>query len=332
MQKKIWSFVNTIILMMLIILMILLGLKIYDNVVIHNNSMSFNNADNDPSYNDNPYNNQEDNIDEDHNDIVRSTVKKNPHRDHKNNNPSGTIYPLQASSSHRLRNVGVMPGTPIAIVTSRDSSSVSYERCTVSFSLPGKSGYPWGITAGHCGNIGDKVYTVPKNNEWSSSHFLGTIRYKSKINSSNGDGDWAAIRLSTKAKTPLSHNNVPMQLNTKNVKEGSSVCKAGSRTGYSCGMQGDKNVKAILSGMEEDTQTSGYLDEIKKICALPGDSGSPVFSDFGIVGVLSSTGASEKDSETGICSSPSSAYYVPIDQVVEQIQDNVPDIIFKKTK
>lgn len=326
MGKKIWSFLNTVTLMILIVLIIVLGMKIYENIDIMNNAVNNNTITTSQEPDNIP------DIDNDKNeDIVKSTEKNNSSTSYNNHrNDSGKIYSLRKASSTQLDNVGVMPGTPIAIVTSRDSSSVSYERCTISFSLPGKGGYPWGITAGHCGNVGDKVYTVPQNDEWSSSYFLGTIRYKSEINSENGNGDWAAIRLYDKAIMPQSNNNIPMRLNTNNVPEGTSVCKNGSRTGYSCGIQGEKNVKAILSGTDDSDKTSGYLDEVKKICALPGDSGSPVFSDSGIIGVLSSTGASTEDSESGICTSPSSAYYVPMGKVITQIKEKVPDIIFKR--
>ncbi len=329
MGKKILGFVNTVSLIVLIILIIVLGLKISENINIKNNIISSDTTTT-TSQEPEPIPNIQDDNDY-NNDIIKSTEKNDYDNSYSNRrNDSGKIYSLREASSSQLDNVGVMPGTPIAIVTSRNSSSVSYERCTIAFSLPGKGGYPWAITAGHCGEVGEKVYTMPTSNEWSDSYFLGTIRYKSEINSENGNGDWAAIRLYDKAAMPKHSNNIPMKLNTNNVSEGTSVCKNGSRTGYSCGIQGEKNVKAILSGTDGTEKTSGYLDEVKKICALPGDSGSPVFSDSGIIGVLSSTGASAEDSKSGVCTSPSSAYYVPIGQVVAQIKSKVPDIIFKK--
>ena len=326
MGNKIWGIINTITLIILIVLIAALGMKISENINIESNIIKDNNATSpEPSSITSITSENNDN------DIIRTTKKKDSSDNNASNRgDTGKIYSLRQASSTQIDNVGVMPGTPIAIVTSRDASTVSYERCTIAFSLPGKGGYPWGITAGHCGNVGDKVYTIPVNNEWSSSYFLGTIRYKSEINSENGDGDWAAIRLYDKAPIPQYNNNIPMRLNTNNVAEGTSVCKNGSRTGYSCGIQGDKNVKAILSGTDGSDQTTGYLDEVKKICALPGDSGSPVFSDSGIIGVLSSTGASSEDSKSGVCTAPSSAYYVPIGQVIKQIKEKVPDIIFKR--
>lgn len=241
-----------------------------------------------------------------------------------------TKYLLRKASSRKIDNVGLMPGTNINIVKSRQGGRIDYQRCTVAFSLPGKGGYPWAITAGHCGEVGDKVYSLPDNRDWNKAKFLGTLRYVSEANYENGKGDWGAIRLYPDALRPPSPQGIPMVLFNTVIPEGTSVCKSGARTGYSCGLQGYKGVKAMLKDDDNSGITSNKVDEITKICVLPGDSGGPVFSESGIIGVMASTSATSYDGESNICTAPASAYYVPINDVIEQIKHAVPDIMFKK--
>lgn len=240
---------------------------------------------------------------------------------------SATIDLMPAQGNGRVGRVGLMPGTPIAVVKSRQDNIVKFDACTIAFSLPGKTEHPWAITAGHCGKEGDKVYSMPKEGgTFSETTFLGTIRKVSISNYSSGTGDWSAIRLATRAMQPPHPDMVPLKLSLGKPESGTKLCKVGTTTGYNCGRKEREGVIAGLSNIGGSGDSiSAKLDEVK-LCALPGDSGSPVFSKRGIVGVVSSTSADKQDMESGSCRTNTSAFYVPIDEVIAQVGRSVPDV------
>ena len=65
-------------------------------------------------------------------------------------------------------------------------------------------------------------------------------------------------------------------------------------------------------------------------CALPGDSGGPVFNRNGIVGIISSTGASLDAISKGKCDREAGAFYVPISDILDQIRQKNLKIIIPK--
>lgn len=236
-------------------------------------------------------------------------------------------YELPQPSDGVVGNTGLLPGTDIAVVSSRTEREIHYDSCTVAFSLPGKQGMPWAFTAGHCGKVGQKVYSIPKDGDFRKSVFLGTIRRVSMSDYDKGTGDWAAIRLSPKAELPKKETKITLKLDTRERKSGIKLCKSGATTGFNCGEKNLSGVRAQLGDYKNpDKFFTGKMDEVK-LCALPGDSGSPVFDRQGIVGILSSTSASQEDVNKGQCSASNMAYYVPIRDVIEQIHKEVPDAV-----
>ena len=237
-------------------------------------------------------------------------------------NSSNIAIPV--SKGEKIGQTGLNPGTVITVVQSKKGNTVNFDTCTIAFSLRGKSGYPWAITAGHCGKEGSKVYTYPTGNTFSTAYFLGTVRYVSKTDKENGD--WGAIRLNPQAKLPSSPDNMPNHLKMSGAKMGDNLCKFGATTGYNCGPKNHEDVEAILTLKNQNTQEVKAIVDGVNLCALPGDSGSPIFDNNGIVGILSSSSASDKEVEEGKCGTSSSAYYSPIGDVVSQIKANVKDI------
>lgn len=245
----------------------------------------------------------------------------------------GEVYPLAKNTSSRIGRFGLLPATPVAIVKQRTASKVKFDTCTVAFSLPGKGRgkNPWAITAGHCGKVGQKVYTLPTGSTFNSAVFVGTVRAVSEPDSSRGTSDWSAIRLNPKAKMPNHRTKIPMQLDTYPRKQDERLCKNGNTTGFNCGAKGKDNVSTELKSVDKTTGAlKTYHASMSQVhlCALPGDSGSPIFDHDGIVGVLSSTSASKKEVASGKCKTTSLAYYTPIGEVVEQIRKKVPSIVF----
>lgn len=222
-------------------------------------------------------------------------------------------------------NKGLLPGTRVAVVSGRSEREISYDLCTVAFSLPGKGGKPWAITAGHCGQPGQKVYSVPDDGIFDHAEFLGTIRATSAANYDSQAGDWAGIRLSPKAHLPKKDTKITPLLDTRERKDGARLCKVGATTGFNCGSKEYSDVKAAISDVGDDSHAYGMFDAVK-LCALPGDSGGPIFDRGGIVGVLSATTAGVDSQDTLQCEADSMAYYTPMDRVLEQVFRTIDDV------
>lgn len=238
----------------------------------------------------------------------------------------GTTYPLPKPVSPRIGSYGLLPATGISVVHERDEkrNMVRYDNCTVAFSLPDKKQGAWAITAGHCGNAGQKVYSQPKGETFASSHYLGTIVYSSRADAKGGTLDWGAIKLSSSAYHPKHSTRIPLRLDTTPRKKGVKVCKRGSTTGFNCGTQGDSHVLTQLRD-SGDSVTVADMSQAQ-LCALPGDSGAPVYDRKGIIGIVSSTSASASDIKRRKCSDGTVAYYTPIADVIAAIEKSVPDI------
>lgn len=238
------------------------------------------------------------------------------------------------SASGRVGKTGLLPGTQIAVLQEMNEEGVKFSSCTVGFSLPGKGVFPWAITAGHCGNVGDKVYNIILSPDGSIADmkFLGTIRYSSMFNSDENTSDWGAIRLNPKAQLPSVNQEIPLFISTKDIKNGEKLCKYGSRTKRSCGPKVDSNI-LVKSNMDArfDSQTVvGYADKAR-LCALPGDSGGPVFDNDGIVGIISSTsiGVHSNFNDNDLrcdTNNESYSYYIPVESILQQVKTAVPDI------
>lgn len=233
---------------------------------------------------------------------------------------SEKTYSLPQPVGDKIGNSGLLPGTGVAIVQEMTETQVRSDQCTIAFSLSGVDGFPWAITAGHCGKVGQKVYTLPSEGDFRTTTFLGTVRAVSESSYETGDGDWAAIRLDPNALRPSAPAGIPMHLVDTNVERGDRLCKNGSRTGYDCGPQGGKELKTVFNN------ATAKLDEVI-LCALSGDSGSPIYSNKGIVGVLSSSTAPASDMKNGYCTQQSGAYYTPVADVISQIRTKVPNAI-----
>lgn len=238
----------------------------------------------------------------------------------------GKFYRTAQPTGRTIGNGGLLPGTRIIVVSEQRGNSIRFDTCTVAFSLPGKSGMSWAFTAGHCGGVGQRVYTPPVGGDFSTAKFLGTIRAVSQTDYDTGAGDWAGIRLYARAERPAGAERVPLRLDTFTRDEGDSLCKHGSTTGTGCGPKRGEGIRTSLSGFSPDRPTvTARLDQVE-LCALPGDSGGPVFDKTGIVGILSSSSATRRAGDDRSCEPGAMAYYTPMRDVVKQIQDSLPDV------
>lgn len=240
----------------------------------------------------------------------------------------GQIYPVGNPRGYRIGSQGLLPATPVAIVTDKSHGKVYFDTCTIAFSLPGKGGTPWAVTAGHCGKVGQKVYSLPRGGNFSTSRQLGTVGYTSVAGEKGSTGDWGVIKLNPRALTPRHTTKIPRNLDTYPRVTGTTLCKNGKTTGFNCGSKGKDNVKTYLSSSDDNKkQTVARMSQVS-LCALPGDSGSPIYDKDGIVGVLSSTSASKDEISAQSCYRDNIGYYTPIDKVISGIRQHVPEIIF----
>lgn len=239
----------------------------------------------------------------------------------------GSIYQLKSPTASTIGSSGLLPATPIAVVKKRTKTTVSFDACTVSFSLPSKNNkYSYAITAGHCGKPGQSIYSAPQGGDFSTAHYLGKIAYSSKMNEKTGATDWAAIKLDPKAQRPSHSTKITMALDTYPRPQDKTVCKRGYTTGFDCGKKGEDNVRTQLRVTEPHQKEIIAVMSKAYLCALPGDSGSPIFDKEGIIGVLSSTSASQNDIDNHKCATNNVAFYSPITSVISEIERSVPDI------
>ncbi|MEH1014753.1 S1 family peptidase [Micromonospora sp. CPCC 206060] len=167
-------------------------------------------------------------------------------------------------------------------------------RCMVSFSVVGQvTPFNGFLTAGHCGQAGDAVYTPGGElmGYFAASSFPGN--------------DYALVQLNP-GWTP--RGEVRTGAGTVAVKGatsaavGASVCKYGSTTGWRCGTIQAKNMtvhypEGVIYGL---TRTS--------VCAEAGDSAAPFMSGNQAQGIL--VGSS------GNCSSGGTSYFQPVGEAL----------------
>ncbi|MDO5032063.1 S1 family peptidase [Corynebacterium sp.] len=142
------------------------------------------------------------------------------------------------------------PGTPLYI--GQDTM------CTLTAAGTDAEGRKVGITAGHCGNVGDSVSSA---DSWQVGP-TGTVV------SRNDYLDYSVIELGSKATVTRSYNGVTASEFGGTVAPGTVTCKRGVATGTTCGM----------------TYTQGKEVQVNQVCAMVGDSGAPLMRDGRIVG------------------------------------------------
>lgn len=259
--------------------------------------------------------------------IIERSATQIPSQKSNKKKPNKELIELQPiSQSGLIGQSGLMPGTPIAVMRDKQNNRIYYDSCTIAFSLPGTRGFPFAITAGHCGSVGDKVYATPSGE--GLPQYLGTVR---KVSVSSYDkqtkkksGDWSLISLDKNAVHPPFPSVVPLAIDVNPVEIGTPLCKYGSTSQYNCGKKSENQVSASIKGTEGKNQGKqlSALQDAVSLCALPGDSGGPVFSKKGIVGVLSATTATQEAMEKGSCKGVTNAeaFYVPVEEVLKEVK------------
>lgn len=145
------------------------------------------------------------------------------------------------------------PGTPIYLGENM--------MCTLGAAGTDAQGRKVGITAGHCGQPGDKVWSA---DSWQVGP-TGTVVASNQLH------DYSVIELGADAAISRTYNGVTVNSVGGPVAPGDILCKQGVATGHTCG-----NVWAA------DDQV-----QISQLCAMVGDSGAPVLAGDRLVGMVS---------------------------------------------
>lgn len=145
------------------------------------------------------------------------------------------------------------PGTPIFVGENM--------MCTLGVVGTDAEGRKVGITAGHCGNPGDKVWSADSWQVGAS----GTVAVSNKLH------DYSVIELGSNAEVTRSYNGVTVNSVGGPVVPGDILCKQGVATGQTCG----------------NVWTADEQMQISQLCAMVGDSGAPVLRGDRMVGMIS---------------------------------------------
>ena len=163
-------------------------------------------------------------------------------------------------------------------------------RCSFGFNGTDGSGRTVNISAGHCdpnraaAGTSNSSQVFPMVNNQTGPR----VGYFAK---SSFDGrDYSIINIDDNAKYRFENNSVRVPFNrsvnitgTADPVVGAPVCKAGSTTGFSCGVvTGVNRVAKVL----DHTLDNGFTTNI---CVLQGDSGGPIVSGTLAVGITSAS-------------------------------------------
>lgn len=192
------------------------------------------------------------------NDLFSKIAAGKPHADYVLHRVPGSFYdaPQIPEESNVAMTEGKSlygPGTPLYI---REDTM-----CTLTAAGMDAEGRKIGITAGHCGNVGDPVSSA---DSWQVGP-TGTVVSK------NAQLDYSLIEFGSQAEVTRSYNGVTAYGIGGATQPGDITCKRGVATGRTCGMTFQHSQKITIN----------------QVCAMVGDSGAPVFHNGRIVGSVS---------------------------------------------
>lgn len=158
--------------------------------------------------------------------------------------------------------VGVATAAPTAAVGGGTGIVISGKYlCTMTSVGHDRQGNLVGLTAGHCGNLGETI-SLERNR---GAGTVGRIVTKSK------SWDFAVIRLdSSRVHAVRSVGKARISGVGTYPQPFTTVCKSGRTTGFSCGPT------LLIDGPTA----------LNYVCAAPGDSGSPIISKGRVVGMV----------------------------------------------
>lgn len=179
-------------------------------------------------------------------------------------------------------------------------SGGSYYYCSVGFGVT-RSGIEGYVTAGHCGNTGDGVFTLA--NRRTVGPQIGS--FKSSFFGNSGDGAHVELGSGHSVSATVAGYNQPVRGQAV-APEGAAVCRSGRTTGLKCG--------TILRYNQTVNYPEGAVSGLTsvKVCAEGGDSGGSFISGDQAQGVLSGGNYSCKGKQANLATS----YFQPIGEIL----------------
>ena len=200
----------------------------------------------------------------------------------------------------------VMESAPRPLVTLQGGSEYlsrsggSYYYCSVGFGVT-RSGIQGFVTAGHCGNTNDGVFTLA--NRRTVGPQIGS--FKSSFFGGSGDGAHVEFLSGHSVSATVAGYNQPVRGKTV-APEGAAVCRSGRTTGLKCG-----TILKYNQTVNYPEATINGLTSVK-VCAEGGDSGGSFISGDQAQGVLSGGNYSCKGNQASLATS----YFQPIAEIL----------------
>lgn len=196
-------------------------------------------------------------------------------------------------------------------------------RCSFGFNGTDGSGRTVNISAGHCDPNRNAAGTADSSQVYPMVNNQTTPRIGYFAKSSFDGRDFSIINIDDNAKYRFENNSVRVPFNrsvnitgTADPVIGAPVCKAGSTTGFSCGVVTGVNRLANVLG---HTLDNGFTTNI---CVLQGDSGGPIVSGTLAMGITSASNVATSplceiaQAETLFGQEAPSQYATPINDIL----------------
>lgn len=227
------------------------------------------------------------------------------------------------------------PGTKIQATDHypQPGEQFTAQSCTVAFSFSGPDGRNYAVTAGHCGKEGDLVWPTYAQTAQDYSvevgHYIYSGLYSEDVGET-GDIDVGIIEITDPDRyMDLVGKPIETALYSGDIPAGEEICKTGATTGFTCG-QFEASGRSQIIRTDTETERETYGD-IAHVCALPGDSGGPVFYLIGgrasIIGVVSGTEAGRAgepcDAEGADTKMMSYSNYNQVKEVIDRVVPGV---------
>ena len=227
------------------------------------------------------------------------------------------------------------PGTKIQATSHypQPGEQFTAQSCTVAFTFSGPDGRNYAVTAGHCGKEGDLVWPTYAETVADYSVEVGRYIYSGLFSESvgeTGDIDIGIIEITDPDRyMEVVGKPIETALYAGDIPVAEKICKTGATTGFTCGtFEASGASQIIRTDADVERETFG---DIAHVCALPGDSGGPVFylidGRASIIGVVSGTEAGRagepcdaEGAETKMMS------YSNYDQIMNVIDRVVPGV------
>ncbi|MFE2265958.1 S1 family peptidase [Streptomyces griseosporeus] len=200
----------------------------------------------------------------------------------------------QAGSTSGALTIKRTPGKFNKLISGGDAIYASSWRCSLGFNVQDNSGNYYFLTAGHC--------TDGAGTWWSNSSHSTTLG--STAGSSFPGNDYGIVRYTNSSVTKSGAVGSVDITSAATPSVGTTVYRRGSTTGIHSG-----RVTALNATVNYGNGDIVYGLIQTTVCAEPGDSGGPLYSNSGVAYGLTSGGS-------GNCSSGGTTFFQPVTEAL----------------